>query len=59
MDKYDKMAEKLLKNITEHTQEATIQISMEDAVHLYMFMLGMSRILKIAESDKGGCEYFT
>ena len=58
MDRYEKIAESILAKITENTKAEEITISMEDAVKIYSYLLGLSRVLKIAESEDGGSEYF-
>ena len=58
MDKYLKLASKILDNVATNHGEKTIEISTEDAMRIYFALLGMSRVLRIAESDKAGSDIF-
>ena len=59
MNKYEELAEMLLRESTKNlSEENSIVLNMDDAVKIYNALMGMSRILKIAESDYGGAELF-
>ena len=56
MNKYEKLAKELEKRIIEN--KGTVELSPEEAMKIFQYLLGMSRIQKIAESEYGGSELF-
>jgi len=56
---YEKLARDLTNNIGAHIQDETLTISMQEAVAYLNTLMAMHRIKSIAESDKGGAEFFT
>ena len=54
MDKYEKMAEKLKTRIIENN--GTVEVTPEEAMKIMNYLLGMSRIKKIIESEYGGVD---
>ena len=57
MDKYAEMAKKILDKIINSNE--TVKLSKKEALMVYNALLGMSRVLQIAESDTGGSELIT
>ena len=53
--KYEKLANKITEKIM--TSNGTITLTTEEALEVLNCVLGMSRVMKIAESDHGGAEY--
>ncbi len=56
MDKYEKLAEEIVKKVTE--KKGPIEISAEVALKIINYLYGMSRIKTITESEYGGAELF-
>ena len=59
MQGYEKLAEYILKEITENPKAKSIEISMQQAVMVYTYLLGLSRIAEIVESEDGGAKHWT
>ncbi len=56
MNKYEKLAKELEKRIIENN--GTVELSPEEAMKIFQYLLGMSRVQKIVESEYGGSELF-
>ena len=58
MNKYEKLAQVIIKKIMESKDKDTVELRAEEAMQCLNYLMGMSRIQKIVESDHGGAEYF-
>ena len=56
MNKYEELADKLSVRLVKNT--GTVELTPEETMKIINYLLGMSRIQKITESDKGGAELF-
>jgi hypothetical protein len=53
---YEELAEMIKKQIADH--EECVKLTLEQAMKVYLALLGMNRIQKIANSNYGGSELF-
>ena len=56
VDRYEDMANMIKGKMAKATQAEEITISMKDALTIYMYLLGMSRISRILKSEYGGAD---
>ena len=56
MNKYEKLANELIKRLVNH--KGTVEVTPDETMEIINYLMGMSRIQRIIESEHGGAELF-